>query len=47
VSYQINMLKLKNNPVRSSFMTYYQICNKSNTTDATCWAGTDYTSGAP
>ena len=30
-----------------SFKTYYQVCNKSNTTCATCGSGTVYPSGAP
>jgi len=28
-------------------MTYHRDCNKNNTTDATCGAGTAYTAGAP
>ena len=35
------------NPVISSFMSYYSICNKSNTTDASSGAGTAFPSGAP
>jgi hypothetical protein len=31
--------------VLSSFMTYHLVGNKSNTTDATCWAGTAFPSG--
>ena len=34
------------NPILSSFMTYHRVCNKSNTTDATCGAGTAYSSRA-
>ena len=34
------------NPVLSSFMTYHWVCNKSNTTCATCGAGTLYPSRA-
>ena len=30
------------NQVLSSFMTYHRVCNKSNTTGATCGAGTTY-----
>jgi hypothetical protein len=30
-----------------SFMTYHQVCNKSNTTGDTCGAGTANPSGAP
>ena len=33
------------NPVLSSFMTYHMVCNKNNTTDATCGAGSAYPSG--
>ena len=29
-----------NNPVLDSFITYYRVCNKSNTMSATCGAGT-------
>ena len=29
-----------NNPVLDSFITYYRVCNKSNTMGATCGAGT-------
>jgi len=35
------------NPVLSSFMTYHRVCNKSNTTGATCGSGTAYPSEAP
>ena len=34
-------------PVFFSFVIYHRVCNKSNTTGATCGAGTAYTSGAP
>ena len=30
------------NPVLSSFMTYYRVCKKRNTTGVTCGAGTAY-----
>jgi len=30
------------NMVISSFMTYYRVCNKSNTTGVTSGTGTDY-----
>jgi hypothetical protein len=33
------------NPVLSSFMTYHWVCNKSNTTGATCRVGTVCSSG--
>ena len=33
-----------NNPVRFSFMTYYRVCNKSNTMGATCGAETAHPS---
>jgi hypothetical protein len=36
-----------NKSILSSFMTYHRVCYKSNTTDATCGAGTSYSSGAP
>ena len=36
---------LNHNPLLSSFMTFQQVCNKSNTTDATGGAGTTYPSG--
>ena len=36
----------KHNPVHSSFMTYNQVCNKSNTTGVKCGAGTEYPSWA-
>jgi hypothetical protein len=36
---------VKHNPVLSSFMTYHRVCDKSNTTGATCGAGTAYPSG--
>ena len=35
------------NPVLSSFMTYYLVCNKSNKTGVTSGAGIAYPSGAP
>jgi hypothetical protein len=35
------------NPVLSSFMTYHQVCNKSNATDVICGAGTVYPFGVP
>jgi len=31
----------------SSFMTYHQVCNKSNTISATCGGGPAYFTGAP
>ena len=34
------------NLVLSSFTTYHRVCNKRNTTGATCGAGTAYPSGA-
>jgi len=34
-------------PVLSSFMTYYRLCNKSNTTSVTSGVGSAYYSGAP
>ena len=34
------------NSVFPLFMTYHRVCNKSNTTGATCGAGTDYPCGA-
>jgi len=37
---------VKHNPVLSSFMTYHRVCDKSNTTGATCGAGTAFLSGA-
>jgi hypothetical protein len=48
-------MKFKNNKfnsrshnlVLSLFMTYQQVCNKSNTTGAIYAAGTAYPSGAP
>jgi hypothetical protein len=30
--------------MHSSFTTYHRVCNKSNTTDVTCWTGTAYRS---
>ena len=33
--------------VLSSFMTYHQVCNQSNTTGSTSGTGTAYPSGAP
>ena len=38
---------LCHNPVLSTFMTYYSVCNKSNTMDATCAAGNVYPPRAP
>jgi len=35
------------NPVFFSFMTCHHVCNKSNTTGATCGTGTAYPSAAP
>ena len=35
------------NRVFSSFILYHRVCNKRNTKDATCEAGTAYPSGAP
>jgi hypothetical protein len=35
------------NPVLSSLMTYHRVCNKRNTTGATCEGGTANPSGAP
>ena len=35
------------NPIISSFMTYHRVCNKSNKTGATHWAGTAYPSAHP
>ena len=35
------------NPVLSLFIKYHRVCNKSNTTGATCGAGIAYFSGAP
>ena len=40
-------LKIENLHIISSFMTYHRVCNKSNTTGATCRAGTTYPSEAP
>ena len=33
------------NPIISSFRTYHRVCNKNNTTGATCRSGTDYPYG--
>ena len=35
------------NPVLSSFMTYHQVCNKSNTMGVTCGVGTAHSSRVP
>jgi len=35
------------NPVLPSFITYHRVCNKSNTTGATCGAETAYPFGTP
>ena len=35
------------NPVLSPIMAYHQVCNKNNTTGATCGVGTAYPSGVP
>ena len=35
------------NPVLSPIIAYHRVYNRSNTTDATCEAGTAYPSGAP
>jgi len=37
---RICSFRRKHNPVLSSFMNYHRVCNKSNTTDGTNWAGT-------
>ena len=42
-----NVVCRNHNPVLSFFMTYHQVCNKSNTTAAKCGAGTVYLSGHP
>ena len=44
--YIINSVNMYNS-VLSSFMTYNRVCNKSNTTYATCVAGTACPSRAP
>jgi len=43
---QICSICSNHNPFRSTFMTYHQVCKKSNTMGATSGVGTAYTSGA-